>query len=318
MKLPYRQRLLHVRNWVLLGLLLVLPHSLPAEELPPFDTTQVWVEMPAGRPVIDRGPAGAWDHYAVDNPFVLVEEGTYYCFFEAQDKPFNQGGHERMGLATSSDGITWKKWPQNPILDIGPPGAWDHVVAKLPTVTKHKDRYYLFYSGRDGKTKQIGIATSTDLKTWTKHPENPVLQSRPGEWDTLLSTHPSPIFERDGRYYLLFRGMNQKTRQQGLNVAVSTDMEHWKRIQNEPVIPTIEETGSLAVADLGGHYLGLSQAAGRPYWQSTDLLTWKKSGAAEFTGKKVDTVSNPFVSNGKWTIVYEQQDRIYRAVLQPR
>ena len=313
-----RRRPVDFRIWLLLGFFLALPLPLSAGELPPFDTGGVWVESPPDRQVIDRGLVGAWDHYAVDNPFVLVEGGMYYCFFEAQDKPFGQGGHERMGLATSRDGITWEKWSKNPILDVGAPGAWDSVVAKLPTVTKHEDRYYLFYSGRDGKTKQIGIATSNDLKTWKKHPANPILQSRPGEWDALLSTHPSPVFERDGSFYLLFRGMNQERLRQGLNVAVSTDMVHWKRLHDEPVIPTVEETGSIAVADLGERYIGLSQAPGRPYWESSDLLTWKKSAAAAFTAKKVDTVSNPFVSDGRWTIVYEQQDRIYRAVLQSR
>lgn len=32
----------------------------------PLDTAMTWVETPAGAPVIDRGPEGAWDHYAVD------------------------------------------------------------------------------------------------------------------------------------------------------------------------------------------------------------------------------------------------------------
>jgi lipoyl(octanoyl) transferase len=35
-----------------------------------------WLEDPPGRPVIDRGPAGAWDHVAVDNPFVYREGDT--------------------------------------------------------------------------------------------------------------------------------------------------------------------------------------------------------------------------------------------------
>jgi len=287
----------------------------PAEDRPAFDTDHIWTETPAGKPVIDRGPAGAWDHYAVDNPTVFTEGETYYCFFEAQDKPFNKDGHERMGLATSRDGISWTKFPDNPILDVGPAGAWDSVVAKLPTVTKSNGRYYLFYSGRDGRTKQIGVASSTDLKHWSKHPANPVLRSRPNRWDALLSTHPAPIFARDGSYYLLFRGMNDRFRKQSLGVAVSTDLIHWKRVKDKPVIGPKEETGSLAVVETETGYIGLSQASGRPYWHSKDLVAWKKVGAARFTGPKVDTVSNPFHTGEGWTILYEQQDRIYRAVL---
>lgn len=122
-----------------------------------------------------------------------------------------------MGLATSRDGMTWTKFSGNPILDVGRVGAWDSVVAKLPVVRKSGERYFLFYSGRDGQTKQIAVATSKDLRHWTKHAKNPV--------------------------------------------------------------------------------------------------EWKKAGAGRFTGEKVDTVSNPFHTGDGWTIVYEQQDRIYRAVL---
>jgi len=111
-------------------------------EPPPIDFTKVWVETPSGRPVIDRGPGGAWDHCAVDNPFVLVDGDTLCCFYEAQDKAFSQGGHERIGLATSQDGVHWAKSKQNPILDVGPPAAWDSVVAKLPAVFKHEGSYY--------------------------------------------------------------------------------------------------------------------------------------------------------------------------------
>ncbi|MEC7602384.1 MAG: hypothetical protein VYC98_12190 [Planctomycetota bacterium] len=32
---------------------------------------------------------------------------------------------------------------------------------------------------------------------------------------------------------------------------------------------------------------------------------------------KAETLSNPLLSNGVWTVLYEQNDRIYRAILQP-
>ncbi len=285
------------------------------KERPVFDTDLIWTEAPMGKPVIERGPEGAWDHYAVDNPTVFVEDGVFYCFFEAQDKPFSAGGGERIGLATSRDAVTWTKSSGNPIIDVGQAGAWDSVVAKLPTVTKFGDRYYLFYSGRDGQTKQIGVATSNDLKQWTKHSANPVLPSQPNAWDSLESTHPTPIFERDGSYYLLYRGMESMYRQQAVGVAVSTDLIHWKRVKQNPVILPSEETASLAVVKTASGYFGLSQTSKRPYWHSRDLIDWKKVGTVHFSSPKVDTASNPFRSDNQWTVLYEQQDRIYRAVL---
>lgn len=273
----------------------------------------VWTESPEGRPVIDRGPEGAWDHYAVDNPFVFVDEGVFYCFYEGQDKPGGQGGRERTGLAVSRDGIHWEKWPGNPILDVGPAGAWDSRAAKIPVVTHHEGTYYLFYSGRNAQTKSIGVATSPDLRRWTKHPGNPVLRGRPDRWDRHLSTHPAPVFRRDGRFTLLYRGMQSFYRKQGLGLAVSDDLVRWTRAEEEPVIPPEEEVASLSVVALEGEYLGLAQSPGRPWYVSRDLRRWERRGSARFTGAGVDTVSNPFRCRGKWAVLYEQKDRIYRA-----
>ena len=281
----------------------------------PLDTSLTWVETPAGAPVIDRGPEGAWDHYAVDNPFVLVDGERLLCFFEAQDKPFEQGGGERVGLAISRDGIHWEKIGENPILDVGPAGAWDSMVAKLPAVTKHDGKYYMFYSGRDGKTKQIGLAMSEDGVHWTKAAANPVLASRQGEWDRFISTYPASLFVRDGQFFLLYRGMTSLYKNQAVGLAISSNLVDWRRASDEPVIPVGEEIASLAVAESGEGYVGISQAPHREYWSSRDLRAWRKGRSVKFTGRRVDTLSNPFLVGGVWQVLYEQEDRIYRAVL---
>lgn len=280
-----------------------------------LDTSLTWVETPAGRPVIDRGPEGSWDHYAVDNPYVLVDGEELCCFYEAQDKPFEQGGGERVGLAISRDGIHWKKAEENPILDVGPPGAWDSVVAKLPAVTKLDATYYMFYSGRDGKTKQIGLATSSDRIHWKKLASNPVLSSRPNNWDRFLSTYPAPIFVRGDRFFMVYRGMTSLYKNQAVGLAVSENLVDWARADDEPVIPVGEDIASLAVACVGDEYVGISQSPNKRFWLSENLRTWTKGHPVKFTGPRVDTLSNPFFVDGQWCVVYEQQDRIYRAVL---
>jgi len=290
---------------------------------PPLDVRGTWVETPWGQPVIDRGVAGSWDHYAVDNPYVYVEAGTWYCFFEAQDKSFNQGGHERVGLAVSEDGVHWKKLANNPILDVGEPGAWDSVVAKLPaSVIKRDGLYHMFYSGLDKRTKQIGIATARKLAgPWTKSRDNPVLKSRAGKWDAFLSTYPAPLFTIGDNYYLLFRGMKSRYRKQGAGLAVSSDFRHWRRVSDAPVIPTTEEVASLAVAETERRFVGISQPmdlSQRRYWTTSDLRAWEKGPPVKFRASvQAETLSNPFLVNGQWTVLYEQKDRIYRAVLSP-
>ncbi|MBN2295459.1 MAG: family 43 glycosylhydrolase, partial [Pirellulales bacterium] len=180
-------------------------------DTPALDPNWTWVEKPWGRPVIDRGAKGEWDNYAVDNPYVYIENGRFYCFFEAQDKPFQNNGHERFSVAVSDDGLHWRKTGK-PLLDVGKGERWDNVVAKLPAGVLKKDgKYYLFYSGSNNRTKQIGLATSTSLTGgWSKSAHNPVIPSRPGHWDSWISTYPSPVFKIGGRYFLLYRGMKRR------------------------------------------------------------------------------------------------------------
>lgn len=290
---------------------------------PPLDPQGVWIETPKGKPVIDRGMAGSWDGMAVDNPYVYLEEGELFCFFEAQDKPFDQGGREAFGLATSMDGVTWKKLPGNPILTTGKAGAWDQTVAKLPAgIVQRGGVYHLFYSGRNPRTKQIGLATAARLTgPWMRSPQNPVLKSRPDSWDGFLSTHPAPVFEVNGRFHLLFRGMKQIYTAQGLGLATSADLRHWQRSQNGPVIAVEEEIASFSVTRADGGFVAISQPkdlSKRRYWFSDDLRQWRKGPPVNFRASiQAETLSNPFHVNGRWTVLYEQKDRIYRAVLQP-
>ena len=294
-----------------------------AATAPPLDLRGVWVETPWGKPVIDRGAAGAWDRMAVDNPYVHHEEGELFCFFEAQDKPFAHGGREAFGLATSKDGVTWRKRSGNPILTTGPAGAWDQTVAKLPTgVIKRGGVYHLFYSGRNPQTKQIGLATAQRLTgPWVKSPQNPVLQSRSNGWDRYLSTHPAPVFELNGRFHLLFRGMKQIYNAQGLGLATSADLLNWQRSPTAPVIGVDEEIASLSVARTARNFVAISQPKDlkrRRYWLSDDLRHWRKGPPVNFRASiQAETLSNPFHFQGRWTVLYEQKDRIYRAVLQP-
>ncbi len=300
-----------------------------AEEAPEFHLDWEWVETPFGKPVIDRGATGAWDHYAVDNPYVYTEGNKLYCFFEAQDVPSSAPlWHEQIGIAVSDDGIHWTKSDKtNPILQAGAAGSWDHPIAKLPAgVVKRDGVYHLFYSGRNKITKQIGLATATRLEgPWIKSKRNPVIPSRPDHWDRMMSTHPSPVFEVNGKFYLLFRGMQAMSVKEGVGVAASSDLLNWKRIpesDQQPAIPIAAQIQSLAMAQTKNGFVGICQPVKlkeRRYWFSKDLVHWKPGPFVKVkASRQAETLSNPFFVNGQWNVLYEQKDRIYRAVLQPK
>lgn len=288
-----------------------------------FDLDATWVETPWGTPVIDRGEPGQWDHVAVDNPYVHVEDGVYYCFYEGQDKPPAEDWHEQTGLAISRDGVHWSKHAGNPILQAGPDGAWDSKAAKLPAgLIKHQGTYHLFYSGRRGGSKAIGLATASDLTgPWTKQADNPIFTGRPAAWDRHLSTHPAAMFQRDDQFLLLYRGMLDFYSQQGLGLITSRDLITWQRhadSDEQPLVSADHEIASLGVARVGSRFIGLAQQMQpqRHYWLSDDLIRWERGPVVRFrTSVAAETLSSPFLSDGRWTVLYEQQDRIYRAVL---
>lgn len=55
------------------------------------------------------------------------------------------------------------------------PGSIDAESVKDPYVITVGPRYYMYYSGHDGRSEQAHLATSEDGVTWTRSPTNPVL-----------------------------------------------------------------------------------------------------------------------------------------------
>ncbi|MGC8684102.1 MAG: carboxypeptidase-like regulatory domain-containing protein [bacterium] len=84
--------------------------------------------------------------------------------------------------ATSSVGINVLSIPwrinNSPILSISGSG-WDNTGVAFPSVINVKGTFYMLYSGNNGSTWNIGLATSQDAKTWTKYAGNPVLSISP-------------------------------------------------------------------------------------------------------------------------------------------
>ena len=81
-----------------------------------------------------------------------------------------------IGRAVSRDLIHWQTLP--PIESKGPPGAWDHEATLTGITVKDAGRYAMFYAAAEKNVQRIGVMFSTDLKSWTKHPSNPILLAR--------------------------------------------------------------------------------------------------------------------------------------------
>jgi beta-1,2-mannobiose phosphorylase / 1,2-beta-oligomannan phosphorylase len=122
--------------------------------------------------VLEKG-VGTWDSQDVSSPIVWIEGTTWYMLFEGRGD--TQG---EIGLATSADGLNWNKSASNPVLSgelsyLGVYGSstnkisWcSHLVSD--SLNKVNGVYYFtFHAYTPSRIWFSGIATSSNLTTWT-------------------------------------------------------------------------------------------------------------------------------------------------------
>jgi len=151
----------------------------------------------SANPVLATGPSGAWDSAHVAPGSLIRDTNTFHLLYAGSD-----GQTWQIGYAKSPDLTTWSKDSENPILSSGPDGAWDETLVHGSSIIKEDDTYHLLYRGQGGarNTDRIGHATSPDLKTWTKNPENPVLDiGRAGAWDDTHVFGPAILRKNETR-----------------------------------------------------------------------------------------------------------------------
>ena len=109
-----------------------------------------------------------WEERNVLNPSALVKDGKVYLIYRAQDMDMTS----RLGLAISEDGLRFKKLPDPifyPVKDNMQQYEWNGGVEDPRIVESEDGTYILTYTAYDGKTARLCIASSKDLKNWTKH-----------------------------------------------------------------------------------------------------------------------------------------------------
>jgi predicted GH43/DUF377 family glycosyl hydrolase len=114
----------------------------------------------------------AWAAKDLFNPAAIVREGAVHLLVRAEDRIGRYAGTSRIGLATSRDGVAFTLDPE-PVLHPAddkwqtwewPGGCEDPRVVEAPD-----GGYVCTYTAFDGKRGHLFVATSDDLRTWTKH-----------------------------------------------------------------------------------------------------------------------------------------------------
>jgi predicted GH43/DUF377 family glycosyl hydrolase len=116
-----------------------------------------------------------WESNATFNPAAIVRNGRIYILFRAEgSKGRGIGGHtSRIGLAVSRDGVHIAKRYKSPVLF---PGRDDQKSTEWPggcedprVAVTARGTYVVFYTQWNDKVPRLAVATSRDLRHWTKH-----------------------------------------------------------------------------------------------------------------------------------------------------
>ena len=182
-----------------------------------------WTKLP--EPVLKPGSGEEWDAFNVVKPRVLFDGKHYHMWYTGGTN--HVPSIRRVGYATSDDGIHWKKYPANPVFDVGEPGSWDDRWVMVDYVNFNGSYYEMWYLGYDFIQGEIGYATSPDGIHWIKYPGNPVIRcGELGTWDSWWVGR-SRVLIQDSVYRMWYNGSNYTGNQLGFATTSADEAKAW-------------------------------------------------------------------------------------------
>ncbi len=239
---------------LILGCLLSCQSPAPAEEEIPPKEYAVWplgpfVKANDQNPILEpkgntlfacpiRGKAVAWEAKDVFNPAAVVREDTIWMLYRAEDTLGIHGGTSRIGLAYSTDGISFERFLYPvlyPSLDPARDLEWEGGCEDPRVVQDSAGNYWMTYTAYDGETARLCIASSPDLLRWVKY--GPVfMRTDEGKYMDLWSKSGSIICRRVGDQMIATRIEGKYWMYWGdteMFVATSDDLISWRPLMDE-------------------------------------------------------------------------------------
>lgn len=179
--------------------------------------------------ILRRDPSSPVTRYNVAMNWILRENqlrspgrlrkvnGRFLGVFHAYPKPGYESGPAVIGLCW---GPSLHEWQMGDVILRPEEGAeWERGGLYKPCLLEHKGTYYLFYNAKTpnlpreqggGWREQIGVALSTDLRRWVRHPDNPIIRNGPpGSWDERFASDPCVLLDGD-RWVVFYYGLDRK------------------------------------------------------------------------------------------------------------
>ncbi len=256
---------------VLAALLFVTDSSnLAADELFPDELVHFTPYLE--NPIFAGTAVGTWDHKIRERGWILRHGGMWHLWYTGYND--ERAEKKMLGYATSPDGLTWKRYAENPIFD----KMWTEDVH----VVHHGDTFYMVAEGRGDIPHML---TSPDGIHWTEHGQ---LDVRNYDGSPLTpGPYGTPTLWIEGNTWYLFYERGDR----GVWLAKSTDRTTWRNVQDTPVIargPAEYDRHAVALNQVfryRGRYYGVYHGNGDPNWKgpwttclavSDDLVEWKK------------------------------------------
>jgi predicted GH43/DUF377 family glycosyl hydrolase len=148
----------------------------------------------------DDPDAGEWERGGLYKACLVEQDGGFTLFYNAKNQ-LNGAWHEQTGAVTSTDLKHWRRVSSEPLVRVGPRGAFDDIFASDPCVLHAGDVWAMFYFGNstDGHARD-GVAFSRDLLQWKKANELLIDVGPAGAIDARHAHKPS-MFYHAGKLY---------------------------------------------------------------------------------------------------------------------
>lgn len=112
-------------------------------------------------PVLDVGPAGAWDSFTVTTPKVFADGGRFVMLYAGDDRQIDDP--TGVGIAVSDDLVQWQRHTGNPVLIPGPSDEFDSISVASTVPFLVGGTWHIAFAGGDqlvvdGLRSQVGLA----------------------------------------------------------------------------------------------------------------------------------------------------------------
>ena len=156
---------------------------------------------------------GEWEKSCIYQPWLVEHQGKFYNYYNAAN------GHiEQLGMATSNDLLTWKRYPHNPVIPVGPKGSYNEKFSSDGKVFRDGDHWVNFFFGVGKGGAHIMVAFSRDLYHWTVDPD-PIYKAggNPSGLDKKYAHKISLVWNpANETYYMYYNAVGHKGRGIGL------------------------------------------------------------------------------------------------------